>query len=241
VIYPLLPPGACVALNGAITDPAANSEKGALSFCALCQGAPPCRDYEKTGGDLFACLDDGQTTGQAPTKYELIINTKTTKGLGPHHPTNTSRARRRGDRIAALMSSIGTSRHFAAMRIFVAIGAQRTLANRPADLWVHGLETGCSGRSLIFLTHTHPTGRLSARRANQGHVCPSPFAKIFPFSFHPNHFYIRHRPVPQRGGSRSSRTRDRMRWTQGAPETRALFLRTEKSCGPDAPTLASSS
>src|SRR6202040_1796201 len=29
-----------------------------------------------------------QTTGQAPTKYELIINTKTTKGLGPHHPTN---------------------------------------------------------------------------------------------------------------------------------------------------------
>jgi len=54
VIYPLLPPGACAALNGAITDPAANSEKG----------------Y------------DGQTTGQAPTKYELIINAKTTKGLG---------------------------------------------------------------------------------------------------------------------------------------------------------------
>ena len=44
-----------------------------------------------------------------------------------------------------------------------------------------------------------------------------------------------------RGGSRSSRTRDRMRWTQGAPTTRALFLRTAKSCGPDAPTLASSS
>jgi hypothetical protein len=41
VIYTLLPPGACAALNGAITDPAANSEKGALSFCALCQGAPP--------------------------------------------------------------------------------------------------------------------------------------------------------------------------------------------------------
>jgi hypothetical protein len=43
-----------------------------------------------------------------------------------------------------------------------------------------------------------------------------------------------------RGGSRSSRTRDRMRWTQGAPETRAFFLRTAKPCGPDAPTLASS-
>src|ERR1700730_5765046 len=31
-------------------------------------------------------------------------------GLGPHHPTNTSRARRRGDRIVALMSPIGTNR-----------------------------------------------------------------------------------------------------------------------------------
>ena len=53
--------------------------------------------------------------------------------------------------------------------------------------------------------------------------------------------YIQRRPVPQRGGSRSSRTRDRMRWTQAAPKTRALFLRTAKSCGPDASTLASSS
>jgi hypothetical protein len=31
-----------------------------------------------------------------------------------------------------------------------------------------------------------------------------------------------------------------MRWTQGAPKTRALTLRTAKPCGPDAPTLASS-
>jgi hypothetical protein len=76
-----------------------------------------CRDYEKTGGDLFACLDDGQTTGLAPTKYELIINTKTTKGLGPHHPTNTSRTRRRGDRIAALMSPIGTFRTWRDVRL----------------------------------------------------------------------------------------------------------------------------
>src|ERR1700675_427895 len=43
-----------------------------------------------------------------------------------------------------------------------------------------------------------------------------------------------------RGISRSSRTRGGMRWTQAALLTRALFLRTEKSCGPDASTPASS-
>jgi hypothetical protein len=50
VIYPLLPPGACAALNGAIADPAANAEKGALSFCALCQGAPPAVIVKKRVG-----------------------------------------------------------------------------------------------------------------------------------------------------------------------------------------------
>jgi hypothetical protein len=29
--------------------------------------------------------------------------------------------------------------------------------------------------------------------------CPAPVAKIFPFPPDPNHFYIRRRPVPQRG------------------------------------------
>jgi hypothetical protein len=43
-----------------------------------------------------------------------------------------------------------------------------------------------------------------------------------------------------RGVSRSSRTRDEMRWTRAALLTRALCLRTAKSCGPDASTLAPS-
>ena len=44
-----------------------------------------------------------------------------------------------------------------------------------------------------------------------------------------------------RGASRSSRTLGYgMRWTQAARLTRALNPRTAKSCGPDAPTLASS-
>jgi hypothetical protein len=81
VIYPLLPPGACVALNGAITDPAANSEKvrAHFRFVHCAKGPRPAVIMKKRVGNPFACLDDGQ--GQAPTKYELIINTKT-KGLG---------------------------------------------------------------------------------------------------------------------------------------------------------------
>src|SRR5665213_243319 len=38
--------------------------------------------------------------------------------------------------------------------------------------------------------------------------------KIFPFPFYPNHLHIFCRLVPQRGGSRSSRTRGGMRWTR---------------------------
>jgi hypothetical protein len=46
--------------------------------------------------------------------------------------------------------------------------------------------------------------------------------------------------VPQRGGSRSSRTRGGMRWTRMALKDERRLRRTAKSCGPDAPTLASS-
>jgi hypothetical protein len=41
-----------------------------------------------------------------------------------------------------------------------------------------------------------------------------------------------------KGRSRSSRTRGEMRWTQAVLLTRARDLRTAKSCGPDASTLA---
>src|SRR5229473_6334471 len=50
---------------------------------------------------------------------------------------------------------------------------------------------------------THPgDGTDLPRRANHRLACPAPFAKIFPFRPDPNHFYIPHHPVPQRGGSR---------------------------------------
>src|SRR5450631_3696623 len=88
---------------------------------------------------------------------------------------------------------------------------------------------------------------------------PVPFAKIFRFTRRANHLYkfAPSRPT-QRGVSRSSRTRDGVRWTRqrfardgiaGRVSTcersiargRGMLLRTAKSCGPDAPTLASSS
>src|ERR1700733_8137126 len=49
-------------------------------------------------------------------------------------------------------------------------------------------------------------------------------------------------PAQYRGAFRDRHERRvGMRWTRAALLTRALFLRTAKSCGPDAPTLASSS
>jgi hypothetical protein len=69
----------------------------------------------------------------------------------------------------------------------------------------------------------------------------SPLAKIFPFPSDANHLHIPRHPGPHdRGVSRSSRT---LGWdamdASGAADESAT-LRTAKSCGPDAPTLASS-
>ena len=56
-----------------------------------------------------------------------------------------------------------------------------------------------------------------------------------------NHPHISRHPGPHKGAFRDRHGRRvGMRWTRAAPLTRALILRTAKSCGPDAPTLASS-
>jgi len=44
----------------------------------------------------------------APTKYELVINLKTTKTLGLDLPTSTPGPCRRGDRITSVTSTFGT-------------------------------------------------------------------------------------------------------------------------------------
>ena len=70
-------------------------------------------------------------------------------------------------------------------------------------------------------------------------TCPVPSEKYSDFP-KPQMTLIKSPSTHSRGVSRSSRTRGWMRWPQAALLTRALFLRTAKSCGPDASTPAPS-
>src|ERR1700694_4149724 len=76
--------------------------------------------------------------------------------------------------------------------------------------------------------------------------CPAPLRKIFRFSADPNQLYKSLHPVPHRGAFRDRHGR----WARDAVDAaasgariargRMMLMRTAKSCGPDAPTLASS-
>ena len=75
---------------------------------------------------------------------------------------------------------------------------------------------------------------------------PVPLAKIFAFSFDPNHFTVLRIPAQHRGAFRDRHERGvGMRWTRQRRSAnilrgRTALMRTVKPCGPDAPTLASS-
>src|ERR1700761_4062128 len=86
-----------------------------------------------------------------------------------------------------------------------------------------------------------PGHERTARPKNQRNHCPAPVAKIFSFPFDPNHRLILCCLIPHEGtlaivtnvgmgcgGRRCAFDEQRVRWTA-------------KSCGPDAPMLASSS
>src|SRR6266481_8910427 len=78
-------------------------------------------------------------------------------------------------------------------------------------------------------------------REQRDATCPDLAAKIFRFSAPPNHRHIYRRLVlSKRGGSRSSRTLGAGCGGRGWRAGRGALTRTVKSCGPDAPTLASS-
>ena len=69
--------------------------------------------------------------------------------------------------------------------------------------------------------------------------CRARFVKIFPFSFDPNHLHIPAVPSP-RGAARDRYERGTGCGGRGDIARRARLARTAKSCGPDAPMLASS-
>jgi hypothetical protein len=119
-----------------------------------------------------------------------------------------------------------------------------------------------NGRSLSSGAHSRdPLARndvtFIARRANHATTRPSPFEKIYPFSFTPNQIHNPRRLVPSRGdrdrhergtgcGGRGS-ARAQLRSQGGVKPVsdpnarrRTVLMRTAKSCGPDASTLASS-
>ena len=100
-------------------------------------------------------------------------------------------------------------------------------------------------------TQKPPVGQISKFMSSPGSK------KYSAFPVRANHLCKLAPSRPQRGGSRSSRTRGGTRWTrqrrhaqwsQGGLRTRervtarrrTAVSRTAKSCGPDAPTLASS-
>ena len=87
----------------------------------------------------------------------------------------------------------------------------------------------------------YPTGKSPCAACLDLSALSSPVRKNILIFRSANQRYIRSRPVPPEGRWPTSLTRGRMRWTQGALKTRAFSCGRAKSCGPDTPTLVSSS
>jgi hypothetical protein len=107
-----------------------------------------------------------------------------------------------------------------------------------------------SGASLLrSLVELRRTGRLALRAAPNGEffepdqadaTCPVLSKKIFRLTRRANHFYNLRRPVPKEGRCATSSTLGAGCGGRFGGARRAARKRTAKSCGPDAPTLASS-
>jgi hypothetical protein len=90
----------------------------------------------------------------------------------------------------------------------------------------------CWGPSLPV--SLYPTGCVAI-------ACPAPFEKIFSFSFEANHLFILAVPAHTQGAFRDRHERragDAV--DAGGAADESAYLRTAKSCGPDASTPASS-
>jgi hypothetical protein len=71
-------------------------------------------------------------------------------------------------------------------------------------------------------------------------IGPVPFAKIFLFPFDPNHFYVDRIPAHTEGRFAIVTNVGRGCGGRGCAFDESAYLRTAKSCGPDASTPASS-
>ncbi len=87
--------------------------------------------------------------------------------------------------------------------------------------------------SLSLLRPIDPTGKSPK-------TCPAPSRKIFRFAIGANHLPVRRCPVPLRGALRNVTNAERDAVDADGAEDEQRRMRTAKSCGPDAPTLASS-
>ena len=90
------------------------------------------------------------------------------------------------------------------------VGAYRQICNEVAAKGYEGFAMEAAEEPSKWRCHSYQHCRLAPRccsnsdtlsdlpdRRSGQITCPAPFAKIFPFSNCPNHFYKRRRPVPQ--------------------------------------------
>jgi hypothetical protein len=158
-----------------------------------------------------------------------------------------------GDRTVAALPSLGRLALLALPRYGLVVG------NRTLMLAPNGLQRARADEQPSSTGGTVPASRSSVgwpvhrgrphwfriddRRRHRHHrvACPAPFAKIFWFSFDANHLFILAIPAHTKGAFRDRHERragDAM--DVGGAKDESAILRTVKSCGPDAPTLASS-
>jgi hypothetical protein len=117
----------------------------------------------------------------------------------------------------------------------VSSSAQRHLLNATLEWPLRARSRAVSSDFAGLFT---PRNNLTGKSAK---TCPAPFAKIFWFSEEANHLYIPRCPAPLGGATRDRHGRGAGCGGRGGAFDEQRRMRTAKTCGPDTPTLVSSS